>query len=726
MAVFINPKSGERYENVPDAEAEIAQAKFGLVPIEQFEAEQAEAAKPLVQKAGEAVEAAGNVPLRALEAVSEALPGGGGMADANKRLAGTWSPSDERARAIAEAHPVATAVGQAVTEAPAAIVGGIPGAALRVGQAALQGSAESSFAEGAGYVPNLDDALFYGGLQLVFEGAVPGARKLKSLLQTESSAVEQSVKRGKAKITEVFKDPDPIVRADSLVAHAEDVAEKLGEQAATTAQSLTKETGKFLKGALGTLSKEGAADASVIESVLDRIGDQTLREGLEATETGAALLKRYDALAESGLSGSTFRTIREFQEVAEQKAGNVAAWLTGSPQNRQALGDAINALEGASGVLNATGAKTAGRSLRSAAQVARTLLDQYDELAESVATKGIREAATAGVKKAAKDRAESVTAKLGKQLLSKYGPAIATGMGGAAFGPLGAAAAGMAAERIVKSGGFMRALEAPLQKLAGFAAREQSQTARALVTPRFVGLRGALGTVERGAPLAGIGAGAAWRAFSGGEEDHRAAWAASRDVVEQSDAEMTEALGTQFGDVAEQYPDLFDGIVQHAFKTREFLRSKLPGASNPTLMNPNGIPPDRHAVRKWALYYSAAMAPATAFEDLRSGRGRIEQVETLKALYPQRYGALRNEIVTAIAAGARPTVSQRARLSLLFDLGGELDPLFSTTVAGAADRARQARAQPPPPASSVPGSATGKGPAERYASPARTMEAPAS
>lgn len=49
MAIFIDPRSGERYENVPDDQAERAQSEFGLVPEEAYAQQQrGEAAGPLV------------------------------------------------------------------------------------------------------------------------------------------------------------------------------------------------------------------------------------------------------------------------------------------------------------------------------------------------------------------------------------------------------------------------------------------------------------------------------------------------------------------------------------------------------------------------------------------------------------------------------------------------------------------------------------------------------
>jgi hypothetical protein len=889
VAKFVHPETGERFDNVPDAEVERATKEFGLVPLEQYERQQAETSKPFVQRAGEAIEAAGNVPLRALEAAADLLPRGG-MADANRRLAGeTWSPSDERARELAEEHPIASAAGQLISETPVALIGGIPGAALRIGQTAIQGSAEESFVEGTGYTPQVRDALFFGGLQLVFEAASPTARALRLSMEASTKriadirartraqmAIEESVERGKSKLDDVFSDPNPLTRADSLAENADDVAAMLGAQAELNAKYLTRETRKFLDnyfGKSGKVSAEAAdyardlkrewadevqliatddpspvvrawADEQLaavrslpddprsvhramveaqLDSPLGKVGAEDVEEALDAsirdllsgTTEGAELLQRYDDLAAKGLTGRAMQTLREFSDVASDRAGAVKEWLE-QPQNREALRDAIDAIDGASGLASAVPGAT--KTLRAATGAARTLLDHYDELTEAIAGKGIREAATAGAKAVAKSRADRV--------LAKYGPQIGAGLGGMVMGLPGAAiggAAGAVVARAAERGpvaakaldyarraartrmgylvtdeaamtaadvvaaqagriagtvagkvvgdtigaasgipglGFVggavggavlhgtsylgsRYLEEPLKKLARFATREREQTARQLVTPgsarrSFRDMwndevdrygehleKVALGEIETRSPFRGLAANAALRVFYSGGDDHRSAWAASRDVVLQSDDELLKSLGDQFSDIADEYPDLFEQIVQQAMTTRDFLQSKLPAASASSLMNPDGIPPDRHTVRRWALYYTTALAPTTALEDLRNGRGRLEQVETLRALYPQLYTELRNDVVMEIAKGARPTVAQRARLNLLFELGPELDPLFSPSLAMMVERAAAARAQQQggggTPAARVPGAGSGKGPAERYASPMRTQ-----
>src|SRR5687767_9999463 len=50
MPVFVDPRTGERYENVPADEQDRALKEFGLVPLEQYEKDQAYEALPVGEK----------------------------------------------------------------------------------------------------------------------------------------------------------------------------------------------------------------------------------------------------------------------------------------------------------------------------------------------------------------------------------------------------------------------------------------------------------------------------------------------------------------------------------------------------------------------------------------------------------------------------------------------------------------------------------------------------
>lgn len=184
MAVFVDPKSGERFEN--DAEgAEASAAQYGLVPLAQFEAD----TRPFLDSALEAGQAVGNTLLRPLEAIGEALPRSR-MAEIGERVGDTWSPSSADSRRIAQEHPIASAL-------PLAGELLLPGGALVQGAAgALAGAAETSFQGGAEYgAINPDDLLAAAALGGGLAAAAPVARGV--------AAGVGAARRGAAKLSDL-------------------------------------------------------------------------------------------------------------------------------------------------------------------------------------------------------------------------------------------------------------------------------------------------------------------------------------------------------------------------------------------------------------------------------------------------------------------------------------------------------------------------------------------
>ncbi len=132
--------------------------------------------------------------------------------------------------------------------------------------------------------------------------------------------------------------------------------------------------------------------------------------------------------------------------------------------------------------------------------------------------------------------------------------------------------------------------------------------------------------------------------------------------------ELTEGLS----EVQDHAPDLHKKMVQQSYKVVQFLQGKLPSTIGSSLTRPDGSPPNALAVRQFALYFSAATDPSSVMGDLANNRARKEQVDTLREVWPDVYQDLKVKVVEQLAQG-RPTVAQRSRLDLLFDLGENLD-----------------------------------------------------
>ena len=132
--------------------------------------------------------------------------------------------------------------------------------------------------------------------------------------------------------------------------------------------------------------------------------------------------------------------------------------------------------------------------------------------------------------------------------------------------------------------------------------------------------------------------------------------------------ELTEGLA----EVQEHAPGLHTKMVQQTYKVVSFLQSKLPSTIGASLTRPEGSPPNPLALRQFALYFSAATDPSSVMGDLSNNRARKEQVDTLREVWPDVYDDLKMRVVQQLSEG-RPTIAQRTRLDLLFDLGENFD-----------------------------------------------------
>ncbi|HKO93452.1 MAG TPA: hypothetical protein VJU61_20000, partial [Polyangiaceae bacterium] len=74
MPAYVNPLTGERFENVPEDEQERARRDFGLVPAEQYAKDQAYEQKGVVGKTADTLKAGMEGLSRGGGVLLEALP----------------------------------------------------------------------------------------------------------------------------------------------------------------------------------------------------------------------------------------------------------------------------------------------------------------------------------------------------------------------------------------------------------------------------------------------------------------------------------------------------------------------------------------------------------------------------------------------------------------------------------------------------------------------------
>lgn len=182
MPVFVDPRTGERYDNVPEEDVGRAQVEFGLVPLEQYEADKAFEQKPLGEKIEQGIGAFGAGLGRGVDTVTKPLADIGlieGMSPEER------AAFEERAYTGAEAKegrarfPFVSAVAESAPIAAAGAVTGGAGLGLRTSAALL--GAEST---AAGFSQekieatiedrafSVDSALSNGAMEFLF-GVIP-------------------------------------------------------------------------------------------------------------------------------------------------------------------------------------------------------------------------------------------------------------------------------------------------------------------------------------------------------------------------------------------------------------------------------------------------------------------------------------------------------------------------------------------------------------------------
>jgi hypothetical protein len=212
MPVFVDPRSGDVYANVPDDEADRARTEFGLVSEEEYaHSQQVEAAdqgllsagvKGFKRGLGAAQDFARSTGMQPLQPGSEAFGMGGGMLPMGEQAPVEAPPVpaaeetfpeayDEQARLEREASPIASGIGTGLATAPFAAVAGAGAAAL--GGPALLGAAVGGVATEAAVeavAQEYDDAWFeqrpmqlrgvaantlmFSGADFLFRGALKG------------------------------------------------------------------------------------------------------------------------------------------------------------------------------------------------------------------------------------------------------------------------------------------------------------------------------------------------------------------------------------------------------------------------------------------------------------------------------------------------------------------------------------------------------------------------
>ncbi len=332
------------------------------------------------------------------------------------------------------------------------------------------------------------------------------------------------------------------------------------------------------------------------------------------------------------------------------------------------------------------------------AALTKTLGERYDLEGESAAKLARASKAAESFEATLKDvgpklaQANQLKAMLGREG-SGMGPAAALGyVGHLVGGAPGAAVGGLVSTLASPARNAMRL--AQLERLMGsFDGKIGASVGRFFARSEPAAERG-IARESLGARVAK--ANRARKEVSEAEQTTRARFLERTEQVRKLESDPSQ-LAARVADhthpIAQFAPKTASGLGAIAAKAAGFLSSKMPTAPSDALTGKKGIPSDGE-MQRYMRYSDTVDHPEHVAEDLAKGRATIEQVDTLKAVYPNIYAELRGQVQTKLLdhneAGKPFTYQQRLQMGLLFDV--DSDP--SSTPA-AVNHAQATFAMPP-------------------------------
>jgi len=184
--------------------------------------------------------------------------------------------------------------------------------------------------------------------------------------------------------------------------------------------------------------------------------------------------------------------------------------------------------------------------------------------------------------------------------------------------------------------------------------------------------------------------------FLGDNNDPQSAFSTKRDAL-LDDKGFVNRFADEFGDLAQEEPQVYAVAAGKAGEIRKFLLDRLPSSVAVSMARPNGYPPTNEAIEDWSVYWNAATNPRSVVQSMSRGDIRPQEVETLRTLYRPLYEKLQATLIDKIsnATNMGDDLDDQfvMRMSLLFDLDGAGTPAFSQR---AANVARQVAPTQPP------------------------------
>jgi len=194
----------------------------------------------------------------------------------------------------------------------------------------------------------------------------------------------------------------------------------------------------------------------------------------------------------------------------------------------------------------------------------------------------------------------------------------------------------------------------------------------------------------------------AMAAFLGSHEDRQLAFKARAKEIHDATADMGErvrsVVASDMADLNESFPGFTGSLAAGMTRAALFLESKLPSsyrAAAPGAPGRSTRPVADHDIAKFARYWSAVHDPVSVLHDMALGTVSGEQIEAVKAVYPELYVSLSEKLLGRAAeldaAGKR--IPMQTRMQLGRFVGVQIEPAFRSSVIGLLDQARQGRDQ---------------------------------
>lgn len=249
------------------------------------------------------------------------------------------------------------------------------------------------------------------------------------------------------------------------------------------------------------------------------------------------------------------------------------------------------------------------------------------------------------------------------------GETAATAAGAALGHATGIPGGGLAGGVLARKG-----YEALIQNMSGAQRAATARAARGFV-------RGASRTIEASRPVAAPMSGQILELFRGDYDSPESSYEAKLAGLQATINDpmlLAKVIGRSFGELPTVLPKAYGKVSAQMARAQAFLVDNLPVSVAATMVSPRGLPPSKQTIREFALLWNSVTSPETVLHSLEEGTAVPLQIEALKAVHPEDYARLRNDIMGEIARAPEQIPTQtKLWMDILFDMDGAAGLAYS-------------------------------------------------